>query len=143
MVRAATDGHGADVVLDTIGAAYLARNVDVLAVNGRLVVIGLQGGPRAELDLGRLLSKRAAVLATTLRARPIAEKAAIVASVVANVWPRGRGRAGAPGHRPRAPHDRGRRGAPRGRGRRARRQGAPRPTLRSRAHVGPPHRRVN
>jgi putative PIG3 family NAD(P)H quinone oxidoreductase len=86
-VRSETDGHGADVVLDVIGAKYLARNVDVLAVNGRLVVIGLQGGARAELDLGALLTKRAAVLATNLRARPPSEKAAIVASVREHVWP--------------------------------------------------------
>src|SRR5512145_1326689 len=58
-VRAETGGRGADVVLDLIGAKYLARNVDVLATNGRLVVIGLQGGTRAELDLGLLLRKRA------------------------------------------------------------------------------------
>jgi putative PIG3 family NAD(P)H quinone oxidoreductase len=86
-VRAATDGRGADVVLDVIGAKYLARNIDVLASNGRLVVIGLQGGTRAELDLGLLLRKRAAVLATALRSRPAEEKAAIVASVRENVWP--------------------------------------------------------
>jgi putative PIG3 family NAD(P)H quinone oxidoreductase len=83
----ATDGHGADVVLDNMGAAYLDRNVRALATNGRLVVIGLQGGTRGELDLGRLLAKRAAVLATTLRARPAAEKAAIVVSVREHVWP--------------------------------------------------------
>ncbi len=87
VVRTATGGTGADVVLDNMGATYLARNVDVLAVNGRLVVIGLQGGTRAELDLGRLLAKRAAVIATTLRARPAAEKATIVAAVREHVWP--------------------------------------------------------
>ena len=87
VVRAATGGGGADVVLDNMGASYLARNVDVLAVNGRLVVIGLQGGVRAELDLGALLRKRAAVIATSLRARPLAEKAAIVAAVREHVWP--------------------------------------------------------
>ncbi len=86
-VRAATDGAGADVVLDNMGAAYLARNVDVLAPNGRLVVIGLQGGTKGELNLGALLAKRAAVLATSLRARPAGEKAAIVASVRQHVWP--------------------------------------------------------
>lgn len=86
-VKRATDGHGADVVLDNMGAAYLARNVDVLATSGRLVVIGLQGGRRAELDLSVLLGKRAAVLATSLRARPAEEKAAIVASVHDHVWP--------------------------------------------------------
>jgi len=86
-VRAATDAHGADVVLDNMGAKYLARNISALAVNGRLVVIGMQGGTKAELDLGALMSKRAAVLATSLRARPPAEKAAIVASVREHVWP--------------------------------------------------------
>jgi putative PIG3 family NAD(P)H quinone oxidoreductase len=86
-VRAATDGSGADVVLDALGASYLARNLDVLATAGRLVVIGLQGGARAEIDLSRLLAKRAAVMATTLRARPPAEKAAIMTSVTEHVWP--------------------------------------------------------
>ncbi len=86
-VRTATDGRGADVVLDLMGAAYLARNVAALAVNGRLVIIGLQGGTRAELDLGQLMGKRAAVLATTLRARRDEEKAAIVRSVREHVWP--------------------------------------------------------
>lgn len=86
-VRDATGGRGADVVLDNMGAAYLGRNVQVLAVSGRLVVIGLQGGTKGELDLGALLRKRAAVLATTLRSRPVAEKAAIVAAVREHVWP--------------------------------------------------------
>ncbi|WP_034266702.1 NAD(P)H-quinone oxidoreductase [Actinospica robiniae] len=82
-----TDGHGADVILDNMGAKYLARNVETLAVNGRLTIIGLQGGNRAELDLGKLMAKRAAVISTTLRARPAAEKAAIVASVREHAWP--------------------------------------------------------
>ncbi len=86
-VRAATDGAGADVILDIIGAKYLSRNVDALAVNGRLAVIGLQGGARAELDLGKLLGKRAAVMATSLRGRPLAEKASIIAAVREHVWP--------------------------------------------------------
>lgn len=86
-VREETGGRGADVVLDVVGAKYLGRNVEVLAPNGRLVVIGLQGGTRGELDLGLLLRKRAAVLATALRSRPSGEKAAIVASVHENVWP--------------------------------------------------------
>jgi NADPH:quinone reductase-like Zn-dependent oxidoreductase len=81
-VRRATDGHGADVVLDNMGAAYLGRNIDVLAVGGRLQVIGLQGGAKGELDLGRLMAKRASVRGTTLRARPVAEKSAICARVV-------------------------------------------------------------
>jgi len=86
-VEAATDGKGADVILDNMGAAYLPRNVEALAVEGRLVVIGLQGGATGELDLGMLLRKRAAVMATTLRARPATAKAAICASVVEHVWP--------------------------------------------------------
>ena len=86
-VRTATGGLGADVILDNMGAKYLSRNVDVLSANGRLVVIGLQGGTRAELDLGVLLRKRAAVIATSLRARPLAEKATIVAAVREHVWP--------------------------------------------------------
>jgi len=86
-VKAATDGRGADVVLDNMGAAYLSRNVDALATEGRLVVIGLQGGTKAELNLGALLAKRGAVIATSLRARPVEDKAAICASVVEHVWP--------------------------------------------------------
>lgn len=77
----------ADVILDVVGAKYLERNVRALAVGGRLVVIGLQGGVAGELHLGALLSKRASVTATSLRARPTAEKAQICAEVVANVWP--------------------------------------------------------
>ena len=79
MVKEATDGHGADVILDNMGAKYLGRNVDALATEGRLVVIGMQGGTKGELDLGALLRKRGAVIATTLRARPVEEKAAICA----------------------------------------------------------------
>jgi putative PIG3 family NAD(P)H quinone oxidoreductase len=86
-VREATGGHGADVVLDNMGASYLSRNIDVLASNGRLVVIGMQGGVKAELDLSTLMSRRAAVISTSLRARPADEKAAIVASVTEHVWP--------------------------------------------------------
>lgn len=87
VVRAATGGKGADVVLDIIGAKYLARNVDVLATEGRLVVIGLQGGRRAELDLGALMAKRASISAATLRARPATQKAMIVAAVREHAWP--------------------------------------------------------
>jgi NADPH2:quinone reductase len=89
-VRAATGGRGADVVLDNMGASYLARNVDVLATGGRLVVIGLQGGLKSELNLGTLLAKRASVAATSLRARPVHGadgKAAIVADVRERLWP--------------------------------------------------------
>ncbi|MBB5871143.1 putative PIG3 family NAD(P)H quinone oxidoreductase [Allocatelliglobosispora scoriae] len=80
-------GVGADVVLDIMGAAYLAKNLAALAGNGRLVVIGMQGGRSAELDLGTLLAKRASVFGTTLRSRPSAEKSAIVAGVERDVWP--------------------------------------------------------
>lgn len=76
-----------DVILDLIGAKYLERNVDALAVGGRLMVIGLQGGAKAELDIGKLLRKRALVHATALRSRPLAEKAGIVAGVREQVWP--------------------------------------------------------
>ena len=86
-VRAETGGRGVDVILDIQGAAYLARNVEALATNGRLVVIGLQGGRKAELDLGLLMAKRASVASTALRSRPLAEKANIVAGVRDEVWP--------------------------------------------------------
>ncbi|MEX3105067.1 NAD(P)H-quinone oxidoreductase [Streptomyces sp. V2] len=86
-VRAATGGVGADVILDNMGAKYLDRNVQALAVNGRLAIIGMQGGVKAELNIGTLLAKRAAISATSLRARPLEEKAAIVAAVREHVWP--------------------------------------------------------
>ena len=86
-VLGATDGRGADVILDNMGAAYLGRNVDALATEGRLVVIGMQGGTKGELDLGKLMRKRGAVIATALRARPAEGKAAICGAVVEHVWP--------------------------------------------------------
>ncbi len=86
-VQEATNGRGADVILDVVGARYLDRNLSALAHAGRLVVIGLQGGRTAELDLSVLMAKRAAVIATTLRSRPAAEKATIVAAVREYVWP--------------------------------------------------------
>ncbi|MEU5528836.1 NAD(P)H-quinone oxidoreductase [Micromonospora chersina] len=86
-VRRVTDGRGADVILDIMGAAYLPRNVAALATGGRLVVIGMQGGRKGELDLGMLLAKRASVHATALRSRPVAEKAEIVRGVREQVWP--------------------------------------------------------
>ncbi|MEU4231909.1 NAD(P)H-quinone oxidoreductase [Nonomuraea sp. NPDC026600] len=77
----------ADVILDIMGAKYLSRNIQALRTGGRLVIIGLQGGAKAELDLGALLTKRAAVHGTTLRARPVDEKGVIVRGVVDHVWP--------------------------------------------------------
>ena len=78
---------GADVILDIMGASYLQRNLEALALNGRLSIIGMQGGRRAELDLGLLAGKRASVMATTLRPRPAAEKAALIDAVREEVWP--------------------------------------------------------
>jgi NADPH:quinone reductase-like Zn-dependent oxidoreductase len=77
----------ADVILDIMGAKYLQKNVEALKVGGRLVVIGLQGGTTGELDLGKLLAKRASISAAGLRARPVDEKGAVCRGVVANVWP--------------------------------------------------------
>ncbi|MEU8679836.1 NAD(P)H-quinone oxidoreductase [Streptomyces sp. NPDC048611] len=86
-IRKATDGKGADVILDIIGAKYLQRNVKALAVSGRLAIIGLQGGVKAEVNLAALMAKRAAITGAGLRARPLNEKAAIVAAVREHVWP--------------------------------------------------------
>ncbi|HEX5496107.1 MAG TPA: NAD(P)H-quinone oxidoreductase [Mycobacteriales bacterium] len=85
--REATGGRGVGVILDNMGAAYLARNIEALAVDGRLIVIGFQGGRTAELDLGTLMARRASVTVTSLRARPTADKARIVAAVRESVWP--------------------------------------------------------
>lgn len=81
------EAGGADVILDNMGAKYLPDNVKALAMEGRLVIIGMQGGTKGELDIARLLGKRGAVIATSLRSRPTEDKAAICASVVEHVWP--------------------------------------------------------
>jgi putative PIG3 family NAD(P)H quinone oxidoreductase len=86
-VAAETGGHGVDVVLDNMGAVYLERNMASLGIGGRLIVLGLQGGVKGELNLGMVLAKRATVHAAGLRARPLAEKAAVVSETHANVWP--------------------------------------------------------
>jgi putative PIG3 family NAD(P)H quinone oxidoreductase len=83
----ATGGRGADVILDIMGGSYLGRNVAALATFGRLVVIGMQGGRKGELDLAALMAKRASVAATTLRARSVEDKAEIVRGVREEVWP--------------------------------------------------------
>jgi putative PIG3 family NAD(P)H quinone oxidoreductase len=83
----ATGGAGANVILDIMGASYLARNLAALATDGRLVIIGRQGGSRADIDLGVLQGKRASVHATTLRSRPPEQKAKVVAAVREHVWP--------------------------------------------------------
>ncbi|MBX6749751.1 MAG: NAD(P)H-quinone oxidoreductase [Micromonosporaceae bacterium] len=87
VTREATGDAGANVILDIMGASYLDRNLRALAVDGRLVVIGLQGGRAAELNLGTLLAKRGTIIATALRSRPVEQKAAIVAAVREHVWP--------------------------------------------------------
>jgi putative PIG3 family NAD(P)H quinone oxidoreductase len=89
-VREATDGAGADVIFDIMGASYLDRNIDALATDGRLVIIGMQGGIKGELNIAKLLSKRAHVIGTTLRGRPTygpSSKSEIVAEVTRSVWP--------------------------------------------------------
>ncbi|ORV75491.1 NAD(P)H-quinone oxidoreductase [Mycobacterium gastri] len=90
VARLKEESPGADVILDIMGAAYLDRNIDALAVDGQLVVIGMQGGVKAELNLGKLLTKRARIIGTTLRARPVTgpnSKSAIAQAVTASVWP--------------------------------------------------------
>lgn len=86
-LKAETDGRGVDVILDNMGAKYLMRNVESLADGGRLVIIGMQGGIKAELNIATLLRKRGSVIATALRSRSLEQKAAIVAAVREHVWP--------------------------------------------------------
>ena len=86
-VTEATEGRGADVILDVMGAKYLGLNIDALATGGRLDIIGMQGGIKGELNIGKLLSKRALVTATSLRPRPLDEKAKICQRVREVAWP--------------------------------------------------------
>ncbi|TGN79441.1 NAD(P)H-quinone oxidoreductase [Streptomyces bauhiniae] len=87
-IKRATDGKGADVILDNMGGGdYLDRNVAALAVDGRLAIIGLQAGTKGELNIAALLVKEGTVTATSLRSRPLKEKAAIVAGVREHLWP--------------------------------------------------------
>ncbi|WP_181773482.1 NAD(P)H-quinone oxidoreductase [Amycolatopsis pittospori] len=85
VLRAETGG--ANVVLDNMGAKYLDRNIDVLAMDGRLVVIGMMGGVKGELNIGKLMGKRGSVYGAGLRSRPLEQKAAIVADVRERLWP--------------------------------------------------------
>lgn len=82
-VKEATGGRGVDVILDSIGAPYLADNLASLAIGGRMSVIGMMGGPKAELNLGQVLMKRLSIIGSTLRARSVGEKAALVAGFLA------------------------------------------------------------
>jgi putative PIG3 family NAD(P)H quinone oxidoreductase len=86
-VEVARAHGGADVILDIMGAAYLARNVAALAPDGRIATIGLQGGRAAELDLAALMAKQGTISGTLLRPRPVEQKAAIVRGVREQVWP--------------------------------------------------------
>ena len=76
-----------DVILDIIGAKYLEKNMKCLAKDGKLIIIGMQGGTKAEINLGAMLPKRLTIQGTTLRARDLEDKAQIVAGTVENVWP--------------------------------------------------------
>ncbi len=87
VIEAETGGRGVDVILDNMGAAYLGRNVAALAFDGRIAMIGLQGGREAQINLGAMMRKRAALFTTSLRDRPPAVKARIVAGVRDDLWP--------------------------------------------------------
>lgn len=82
-----TGGTGVDLVLDNMGALYLGRNVQATAMDGRIVIIGVQGGKTAEIDLGRMMEQRMSLHVTSLRDRPIAERARILAGVERDLWP--------------------------------------------------------
>jgi NADPH:quinone reductase len=87
VIRKETDGQGVNVVLDLLGASYLARNLESLAVEGRLVVVSLLGGARAEINLNTLMMKRLRITGSTLRSRSVAQKAVVAEAVQRNVWP--------------------------------------------------------
>ena len=87
MSREATDGEGVDVILDVMGAAYLPRNIEALAFDGRISMIGLQSGREAQISLGVMMKKRASLFTTSLRDRPVAAKQRIVAGVRSDIWP--------------------------------------------------------
>jgi putative PIG3 family NAD(P)H quinone oxidoreductase len=86
-IRDVTGGHGVDVILDMVGGEYLARNLDLLAVDGRLVQIALIGGAKTQINLGPVLQRRLTVTGSTLRARSVAEKGAIADKLHQHVWP--------------------------------------------------------
>lgn len=87
VVHRDTGGHGADIILDMVGGSYLDRNLQSTAIEGRLVIISMLGGARAELKLNQILVKRLTITGSTLRSRSIAEKSAVAAAVAGNVWP--------------------------------------------------------
>jgi NADPH:quinone reductase-like Zn-dependent oxidoreductase len=82
-----TNGAGVDVVVDLVGGSYLARNLDVLAPEGRITIIATQGGRTAELDIATLMSKRARIMGSTMRARTPQQKGEVARALLRNVWP--------------------------------------------------------
>jgi NADPH:quinone reductase len=86
-MRAEAKGHGVDITLDMVAGSYVQRNLDIAAVEGRVVTISLLGGARAEINMGTVLTKRLTLTGSTLRSRTIAQKAAVADAVRKNVWP--------------------------------------------------------
>jgi NADPH2:quinone reductase len=86
-MRAQTGGKGVDVTLDMVAGSYVARNMEIAALEGRIVIISLLGGSKAEINVAMILTKRLTLTGSTLRARTVAQKAAVAAAVHENVWP--------------------------------------------------------
>jgi NADPH:quinone reductase len=87
VMRAQTKGHGVDITLDMVAGSYVQRNLEIAAVEGRVVTISLLGGSRAEINMGTVLTKRLTLTGSTLRSRTVAQKAAVAEAVRKNVWP--------------------------------------------------------
>jgi len=87
VIKEVTDGRGVDIILDMVAGTYAERNIDCAALEGRIVVISLLGGARAEINIGKILMKRLTLTGSTLRSRTVAQKAAVAAGVLQNVWP--------------------------------------------------------
>jgi NADPH2:quinone reductase len=87
VVNRETGGKGVDIILDMVAGTYVARNIDASAVEGRIVCISLLGGSRAEINMGKILMKRLTLTGSTLRSRTVAQKGAVAAGVLKNVWP--------------------------------------------------------
>jgi putative PIG3 family NAD(P)H quinone oxidoreductase len=87
VMRAEAKGHGVDITLDIVAGTYVQRNLDIAAVEGRVVTISLLGGSRAEINMGTVLTKRLTLTGSTLRSRTVAQKAAVAEAVRKNVWP--------------------------------------------------------
>ena len=87
VIKQETDGKGVDIILDIVAGSYVARNIEAAAVEGRIVVISMLGGSRAEINMNKILIKRLTLTGTTLRSRSIAQKGAVAAGVRKNVWP--------------------------------------------------------